>query len=246
MKNLKLHGETYTRLYQKDENHLMKYSRIPQEVWKSVVAKNISFINCPTKILPLTKEEKQIDNYRACKIILPLLKNYETLCYANFINNLNTEELLNLITKIITLVKKLHKKDIYHGDIYSENIMINQNNDLQFIDLEAMVTGTYVSEENTYSEDNLSLEKKKELTMRDDKLSILSLLLYYLSLGTFKDQMNDYIELRNLALPKPIEKEISSYQLKLQTPSTKYYFEDIIEDLLKQGYESPKIYNRKK
>lgn len=57
--------------------------------------------------------------------------------------------------------------------------------------------------------------------------------------------MNDYIELRKLSLPKQIEREISSYQLLFQIPSKSYYFEDIIEELLKQGYEAPKLYNRK-
>lgn len=58
--------------------------------------------------------------------------------------------------------------------------------------------------------------------------------------------MNDYVELTNLNFPKYIKQELSSYQLKAQEPKTDYYFEDILTELLKIGYESPKLLERSK
>lgn len=247
MKNLQVHRETYARIFQKDSENLMKYSMVTKEAWENLIAKNIKFINIPTKILGLTKEEKKEYKYSKSKIILPFLKEYESLSYATNINNFNTEELLLFTKKLITLTKKLHQKKVSHGDIHSENIMINKNSDIVFIDLEAMITGNYISQENVYYEDsNLSIKQKKENSIKDDKIALLSLLLYYLNYGTYQGQMNDLIELRKLALPRQIESELFSYQLCLQKPSKNYYFEDIIGELLKQGYEAPKLYNRKK
>ncbi|MGM9878569.1 MAG: hypothetical protein ACI31R_00860 [Bacilli bacterium] len=246
MKNLQIHGETYIRVYQKDSDNLIKYSSVTKEGWENLISKNIKYINTPTKILELTKEEQEEHKYSQSKIVLPFLKEYETLNYATNIENLNTKNLLLLTKKLITLTKKLHQKDVAHGDIHSRNVMINKDLDIMFIDLEAMTTGNYISQENTYYEDqDLSINQKKENTIKEDKLALLSLMLYYLYNGTYKGQMNDYIELRNLSLPKQIEKELSSYQLMFKSPNKSYYFEDIIEELLKQGYESPKLYNRK-
>lgn len=247
MKNLQVHGETYARIFQKDSENLMKYSMVTKEAWKNLIVKNIKFINAPTKILELTKEEQQEHKYSKSKIILPFLKEYESLSYATNINNFNTEELLIFTKRLITLTKKLHKKNVSHGDIHSENIMINENLEIVFIDLEAMITGNHISQENIYYGDsNLTINQKKENSIKDDKLALLSLLLYYLNCGTYQGQMNDYVELGKLALPKEIKREITSYQLMYQNPGLNYYFEDIIEELLKQGYEAPKLYNRKK
>ena len=57
--------------------------------------------------------------------------------------------------------------------------------------------------------------------------------------------MNDYIELYNLNLPKDIKQEISAYQLKKIIPKPEYYYEDILEELLRQKYESPNLITRK-
>lgn len=246
MKNLQIHGETYVKVYKKDSNNLLKYSKVTKEAWENLISKNLNFINAPTEVLELTKEEQEEHKHSKSKITIPFLKSYESLNYATNINKLNTKELLLLTKKMIKLVKKLHRNDVSHGDIHSKNLMINNNLNIIFIDLEAMITGNYISPENIYyANSNLSTRQKKENSIKDDKLALLSLLLYYLSYGTYKGQMNDYIELRKLSLPKQIEREISSYQLLFQIPSKSYYFEDIIEELLKQGYEAPKLYNRK-
>ena len=70
-------------------------------------------------------------------------------------------------------------------------------------------------------------------------------MLYYLKKGTFQDQMNDFIDIQSLDFPKNIKKEIIAYQLGRADIDQDYYYEDIIEELIKKGYESPKLRTRK-
>ena len=71
-------------------------------------------------------------------------------------------------------------------------------------------------------------------------------MLYYLKKGTFQDQMNDFIDIQSLDFPKNIKKEIIAYQLGRADIDQDYYYEDIIEELIKKGYESPKLRTRSK
>ena len=246
MQNLKIHETTYSKIFTLDEGTLMKYSFVKKSAWETLKAKNISFINSPSKILPLTAEEKS--QYPSCesKIFLPFLTEYETLHSGKITKKFNTEEIIKLIEKIAKLIKHLHRNNICHGDIYSKNIMINKALTISLIDLETIIIDNYISKRNNHYNNQSRFENKKKQAIIDDKLSLLSLLLYYLTNGTFYNQMNDYVELTNLNLPKYIKQELSSYQLKAQEPKTDYYFEDILTELLKIGYESPKLLERSK
>lgn len=246
MQNLKIHETTYSKIFTLDDGTLVKYSLVKKSAWETLKAKNISFVNNPTKILSLTSEEKKKYPFCKSKIFLPFLTEYKTLHSEKVTKKFNTEEIIQLIEKIIILIKYLHTNNICHGDIHSENIMINKSLNINFIDLEAMIIDNYISPENTYYDDEETFENKKKLTIIDDKLSLLSLLLYYLSNGTFHNQMYDYIELEDLNFPKSIKQELSSYQLKAQEPKSNYYFEDILTELLKKGYEAPKLLERNK
>ena len=246
MQNLKIHETTYSKIFTLDEGTLMKYSFVKKSAWETLKAKNISFINIPTKILPLTSEEKS--KYPSCesKIFLPFLTEYETLHSEKITEKFNTEEIIKLIEKIAKLIQYLHRNNIYHGDIYSKNIMINKASNISFIDLEVMIIDNYISKRNIHYNDQSKFENIKKQAVIDDKLSLLSLLLYYLSHGPFYNQMNDYVELTNLNLPKPIKQELSAYQLKFQELKPSYYFEDILTEMIKTGYESPKLLERSK
>lgn len=244
MKNFTVHDTNYTRIIKKNNTTLIKYSPVEKQGWLILQSKNIKFINTPTKIKELTPEEKIHFKYTKSKIELPYLQNYETLGHNKELNNLTTKQLLLLIQKITQKIKQMHKANIYHTDIHSENIMINKQ-DIKLIDLDAMLIENYISPENVFIEDNLTFQEQQNKSQEEDKQSILNLLLYYLKKGTFQDQMNDYIDLYNLNLPKDIKQEISAYQQKRIIPKQEYYCEDILEELLRQKYESPKLITRK-
>lgn len=244
MKNFTVHDTNYTRIIKKNNTTLIKYSPVEKQGWLILQSKNIKFINTPTKIKELTPEEKIHFKYTKSKIELPYLQNYETLGHNKELNNLTTKQLLLLIQKITQKIKQMHKANIYHTDIHSENIMINKQ-DIKLIDLDAMLIENYISPENVFIEDNLTFQEQQNKSQEEDKQSILNLLLYYLKKGTFQDQMNDYIDLYNLNMPKDIKQEISAYQQKRIIPKPEYYYEDILEELLRQKYESPKLITRK-
>lgn len=244
MKNFTVHDTNYTRIIKKNNTTLIKYSPVEKQGWLILQSKNIKFINTPTKIKELTPEEKIHFKYTKSKIELPYLQNYETLGHNKELNNLTTKQLLLLIQKITQKIKQMHKANIYHTDIHSENIMINKQ-DIKLIDLDAMLIENYISPENVFVEDDLTFQEQQNKSQEEDKQSILNLLLYYLKKGTFQDQMNDYIDLYNLNLPKDIKQEISAYQQKRIIPKPEYYYEDILEELLRQKYESPKLITRK-
>lgn len=239
MKNLKIHGELYKKMFIKDENYIIKYSLVKKPAWEKLKSKKLSFINEPLKIKELKTNQKQTFEDETA-ILLPFLKEYETLGNSKKLNTLTTEELLKLMQRLTNIIKQMHKKQIYHTDLHSNNIMINEKGNIKLIDFEAMMIEKYISKENIYYEDYLTLETKQNLSIIEDKLSIISLMLYYLKNQTFKSQLNDYINPKTLNLPKEIEKEINGYQRKLHVPKKDYYFEDMIETLLKQGYEMPK------
>lgn len=244
MKNFIIHNTTYTRILQKDNFTLLKYSPVSKEAWTKLQEQNIEFLNIPIKVKNITPQEKIIHPESNTKIELPYLQNYETLGHNKELNNLTTKQLLLLIQKITQKIKQMHKANIYHTDIHSENIMINDK-DIKIIDLDAVLLKDYISTENIYIEDEISFTQKQKLSQKDDKQSILNLLLYYLKNGTFKYQMNDFIDIHDLNFPKNIQKEILTYQLEKQIPEENYYYEDILEELIKKKYKSPKLITRK-
>lgn len=239
------HNTNYIRIIKKDDNTLIKYSPVSKYAWERIKEKNLKSLNTPIKIENLSKEERQNHWDLQTKIELPYLKHHETLEYNQSLRGLTTKQLLLLIKEIIEKIKQMHKAEIYHTDLHSGNIMIDKK-DIKIIDLDAVLVSNYISPENIHEEDDISFEEKIRLSKKDDKISILNLLLYYLKNGTFKDQMNDFIDIQSLDFPKNIKKEILAYQLDRADINSDYYYEDIIEELIKKGYESPKLRTRSK
>lgn len=239
------HDTNYIRIIKKDDNTLIKYSPVSKYAWERIKEKNLKSLNTPIKIETLSKEERQNHWDLQTKIELPYLKHHETLEYNQSLRGLTTKQLLLLIKEIIEKIKQMHKAEIYHTDLHSGNIMIDKK-DIKIIDLDAVLVSNYISPENIHEEDDISFEEKIRLSKKDDKISILNLLLYYLKKGTFKDQMNDFIDIQSLDFPKNIKKEILAYQLDRADINPDYYYEDIIEELIKKGYESPKLRTRSK
>ena len=243
MENFVVYDNVYSRILKKDEISLIKYSPVSLEAWGHLSSKNIDFINAPFEIYGITAKEKCEHTMAKSKVLLPFLKGYDTFEYSNALDNLNTYELLLLMKQLMFDVKIMHDKNVCHGDIHSGNIMVKDNN-IKFIDMDAMIVDDIISLENVYYEDKIPFSEKVNLSIRDDKNGILSLFLYYLDKGTFEGQMNDFIDVYNLGFSDEIKKEISIYQLNLKSPDKGYYYEDIFDELLRVGYEAPKLVNR--
>lgn len=240
MKNLCVNGEVFPRIFIKDKNTLVKYSKVRKCAWEKLQTKDINFINTPIKIEYLTKEEKQkYPNYKS-KINLPILKGYDTLLTSQYTKNMDTENILLLYKKNVELLKIVHSNNIVHGDLFCRNIMINKELDINFIDFDQSIIDNYISEENVYFDYDTSLSEKKRYTIVDDKVDLFSLYLSYLVVGAFDKYINRSISLSPLCINYKLVKEIRSYLDGDKEPSKDYYFTDIVDDLLKKGYEAPK------
>lgn len=242
MENIIYDNEVYRRLY-KFDNTIIKYSVQNINAWKKLMAKNISFINTPIDCAQLSTIEKR--QYVTCdsKIKLPYLDNYYTLYKLPFIKQHTKKDILLLMKEILQCVKVMHTKNIYHGDLYSKNIMINEKLDISFIDFDAAIIDDIVSEENVYYLDDISTKEIIKNTANDDKKSIFMLLCYYLVNNNFNVDISYKIDIDNLILPKYLLSEIKNY-IENKNPEDNYYYIDIIDELI--SYECKNKINVKK
>ena len=68
--------------------------------------------------------------------------------------------------------------------------------------------------------------------MIDDKLDVLSILLYYLIYGNYQKDINFNVNVKDLVLPNILQRELVSYLDRKQEIKRDYYFEDIIDELV--------------
>lgn len=248
MENIVYNGDKYSNIFKLDDNTLLKYSEQNKENWKYLIEhkKELPFLNIPTKVEDLDDTEKIIYEFSynsKTKIHLPYLKDYSTLFNETITKNFNTEDILKLIKKILIMIKEMHTKKVIHSDLHSNNIMINENLDIAFIDLDLSIINNNPSKSNFY----LAYEALEEAIIHsknDDKIDILNLLLHYLMNANFKKN-NLYNEIiKDIMLPDNILREFKNI-LSTENVSNDYYFIDLIDELLRIGYESPIIIKRK-
>lgn len=247
MENIVVDNIVYDRIFRYDNNSIFKISSLSLDACKSLQEKNLSFVNTPIGYRTLTDDEDilynkdEYANYQSV-IILPFLTEYKTLYEQKFTEQFDTTDLLKLLRKNLELLSKLHKNDIYHGDIFSENIMINRNLDINFIDLDAAIIDDFISVENEYFSTKIDIEQAKYETKISDKLNLLDTYFTSLYCGRFMDF--NYYCIRDMSLLEENEKAMIEFR-RGENISDDYYFLDFIDDLLEQGYEAPAICAKK-
>ena len=152
-------------------------------------------------------------------------------------DELSTKQTLLLLRKILYSIQIMHNNNFYHGDIFSRNIMINNDLDFSIVDLDSAIIDDIVSEENTYYYDDMTIEQSIDRTIFDDKIDTLKMFLGFLAHGTFNECISLPIDINILNLPPIIYDEIK-YCLSRKIIDQDYYFLDIIDELLSIGYES--------
>ena len=230
MQNIVYNGNTYKRIFIKDENTLIKISSLDIKDWKYLKEKSLVFLNTPTKIARLNPKEKKYFPTANSKIALPYLNNYQTLY--NFQNQLDLKQVLLLFRRILNLTKEMHQNNIIHSDLYASNIMVNNSLDISFIDFDQSIINNKVSIDNVYYEEDIALDKKKNLAIIDDKLDVFSILFYYLIYGNYQKDINFNLDVKDLVLPNILQRELVSYLNRKQEIKRDYYFEDIIDELV--------------
>lgn len=240
MKNIIYDGDKYDRIFIHDNNTLMKYSLQPKISWEYLIGLKLDYINTPIKINVLTEEEKKKYNkyyeYKT-KIYIPYLTNFVPLHTEKFTKDLNSKEVLEFMKKVLILIKNMHNKKIIHCDLFSKNIMIDKDYNISFIDLDFSIINKIISQGNSYYDDLISKKNKIDYSIRDDKLDILNLFLYYLKYGNFHKNTIDDVNINDLSFPEDVKKELNNIQNSEYIPNN-YYFIDIIDYLISIGYES--------
>lgn len=230
MENIVYDGLVYERLFRQGD-YILKYSRQSVNAWEALTNKYLPFLNIPSSYSILSEEEK--DAYKAfSKIYIPYLYGYKTL-YGNSLN-IEEKEILLFLKKLLEYVQTMHKNNFYHGDIFSQNIMVNDNLDVSFIDLDASIVEDFISDENVYFEDEIEMDEKKLLTLTDDKLGIFNLFLHYFTNGNFNVGVDYDIDYKKLRLSNSLTREIE--YLSTGHVLRDYYFQDIIDELIDKGY----------
>lgn len=245
MEKLIYHGYEY-RILKQDENTLLKLSTPPPEIWEKFVEKNLSHVNNPIqyrKAMPNDLELFNCQNSRVAYksvITLPYLTGYKALYDTTFPNTYTTKDILEICKKNLLILQEIHKKNVCHGDLCSVNIMINEKDDIQFIDFDALLIDDYLSPENTtFSNERGDLFQP---AITADKEAIFSLYISYLAYGNFKFSFRRF-NYDELNFTKPYQKAVEEVYKNGETPID-YYYIDFIDYLISTNYESPKIYSK--
>ncbi len=243
MEKLFYNGNEYDRIFIWGEDYFLKYSPVEIAAWNLFKDKNLSFVNIPKDVYKLNDNEKNNQLFINCKskIVLPVLKGYKTLDTEQFTCYISDEEFLKLWKRNILLLKEMHNSDIIHGDIYSKNIMINNDLDIQFIDFDALIIENMVSNEHCFDEEHYSIDSIKQYGRYEDKTSLMGMYLSYLCYGKFSSNIvaldNFFSNLHFLGFSEEMEMELISYIIKDKKIIDNYYFEDMVDELIKMGYE---------
>lgn len=104
------------------------------------------------------------------------------------------KEILRFGREILRILEGVHKKGFVHNDIKPENIMIN-NSEIWLIDFEFasryLQDGEHIEQEDVdYFKGNMFFASHnrmcfKTASRRDDLISLLYLLVYYINTGNF-------------------------------------------------------------
>lgn len=244
MDNLEYRNHTYKNIFKYSDDILIKYSSLDYNLWNELNKKHLSYINNPIKVEEVTKEEKKL--YRCnSKVYLPFLKDYKTFYYETFTKNLSTKEILMLMKKNLLILKTMHSNNVIHTDIHSDNLMINKDLNIKFIDFDYAI----INNEPIPLEDEF-LSKREYMIKRAvkrnlDKVDILDMYMYYLVNGDFRKDITSFTNIESLKLQKYIKEEINTYISLKRKPNRNYYFIDIINELISSGFESNVLELRK-
>lgn len=234
LKKVTVDGETYPRLYRLDDGHLLKYSPLTCDCLYHLTKRSFPYALFPESFEALTDKEKQKYSYCNSKVIIPYLKDYKTFYDCNFVSKKSNAEILLLFKHVLLNLKEMNDANIIHGDVHAKNLMINHDFDVKFIDFSDCIVDDFISSDNTYYRDSMSLSQKKDKNIIDDKLAVLKILIQYLMVGNFKAKLGNInpscITLLNL--PKQIENQLYMIINQKVYPLRNDYFINILDDLL--------------
>lgn len=247
MEKLRYHVNEY-RILKPNEDTLLKLSTLPSEAWQNFIEKGLSNANTPIACREAEPNDfgifggykSPLIQYRSV-ITLPFLSGYKTLRDTTFSSTYTTKDILKLCRTNLEILRKIHEKGVCHGDITSSNIMINKEDDLEFIDFDSCIIDDYISDENTTIRKEKSKKEIFDQAIREDKEALLFLYITYLAKGNFIPTFRiSYKDLNFTPTTKRLFQEIFGNK---DLPRD-YYYDGFIEHLISTNYEAPKVYSK--
>ena len=247
MEKLKYHGNEY-RILKPNEDTLLKLSTLPPEAWQKFIEKGLNNANTPIAYRQATPDDFRIfGGYKNpliqynSVITLPYLSKYKTLLDTTFPSTYTTKDILTICKTNLEILKQIHQKGICHGDIIASNIMIDENNNIEFIDFDSCIIDDYISDENTTVKTRKSTKEIFHQATIEDKEAVLFLYLEYLATGNFTPTLS--ISYKSLDFTPTAKRLLQGVFGNKNTPID-YYYDDFIEYLISTNYESPKVYSK--
>lgn len=228
---------------------------------KPISYENIGFIKSLKK-LKIDKVSLPIDIYRTIvngdySYSVENFKDSKTVDYfSTFEKKYSDKEILKFFRDLLLSVEKMHKSGLFSGDIWSDNILIDENLDYMFIDFDYASTKEYLGYMAMRSQalflDNynkkildsyFSLEEQVKLS---DKLNLWNMILDCMLTGNFSSERNlDVIDdIDRLELPPLAYKQLAPvFNLEEFIHDDDYMLESM-DELIKTDYKLP--YRKKK
>lgn len=246
MKNLNINGILYSNIYRYNDELLLKYSIKSLESWERLMKKNMHYANLPVGVFELTDDEKKMFPNSKTKVLLPFYGEYQTFYDEEFTKDLKTTEILKLYLKHTEILKDMHSKGVYFYDLHTNNIMLDKNFDIKFIDYDLCLVDDIVDEDlkSLFNHKSSIIDIKNKIRENDKRL-LLKIYLNYLYMGSFKPIKSLKLPILSLGLDDYSLDNILKYLNVNNSIEQSYYLENVIEHLLDIKYEAPKLILRK-
>lgn len=232
MKNLVINGEEYTNIFLSNDGTIKKYSSKSVGTWERLVSKKLDFLVNPLDARNLTKEEKGRFPNSKSLITLPFYESYQTFEEKSFSFPFMTGDLLTLFKYHLSLLKKSHQEDVIIVDMNAGNLLINEDNDIKFNDLDAaLVDGDKENAELCYDDNARDVTLLKRMLISEDKRCLMEIYLNYLASGSFKRVVGDSVRSGFMFPCTELKNKALSY-LDDELIMEDDYFEELVDGLI--------------
>ena len=246
MENLNIDGTLYNNIFRYNNELLLKYSSKSIEAWEHLMQKNMNYANLPVDIFNLTNSERKMFPNAKSKVLLPFYDEYQTFCDEKFTCNFKTKDILKLYLRHTEILKDMHSKEVYFYDLHTNNIMLDKNLDIKFIDYDLCLVDDIVDDDlkSLFNHSDSTADIKNKIRENDKRL-LLKIYLNYLYIGSFKPIKSLKLPILSLGLDDYSLDNILKYLNQNNDIEQSYYLENIIDHLKKIEYEAPRLILRK-
>lgn len=246
MENLNVNGTSDNNIFRYNDDLLLKYSSKSLEAWDHLMKKNMNYANLPVDIFELTEIEKNKFPNAKSKLLLPFYDNYQTFYDEKFTKDFKTKNILEMFLRHTEILKDMHNKEVYFYDLHTNNIMIDKNFDIKFIDYDLCLVDNIIDDDlkSLFNYNDSTLDIKSKIRENDKRL-LLKIYLNYLYIGSFKPIKSLKLPILSLGLDNYSIDSILKYLNENNDIKQLYYLENIIDHLIQIKYEVPRLILRK-